>query len=196
MPSIFDVSSPSVKSGKSLKSKTDITAGCRIASCRPLIAPPSRPSSSCRASWLLHHLLPSSHCAALLLSCHASCLSPSPSCATLSSSSSRQLVASSPLLVLSLHPASPSHPLVAPAGCCVHNVRHHHRRRVACRRQTQTKQCSRSSPSSACSNPAVTRMTKRPSQLSLSTCRATLPNSNDATPRCPNVCSDTAAKLK
>ena len=33
--------------------------------------------------------------------------------------SSRQLVVASPLLVLSLRPAPPSHPLIAPAGCCV-----------------------------------------------------------------------------
>ena len=44
-------------------------------------------SSSCRASWLMHHLSSSSHCAALLSFCHASwlshCLSSSSRCATL-----------------------------------------------------------------------------------------------------------------
>ena len=54
-----------------------VPAGCRIASCRPLIVPPSRQqadssshcsalSSSCPASWLSHCLSPSFGCATLL----------------------------------------------------------------------------------------------------------------------------------
>jgi hypothetical protein len=37
--------------------------------------------------------------------------------------SSRQLVVASLLLVLSLRPAPPSHPLIAPAGCCIASQR-------------------------------------------------------------------------
>ena len=99
--------------------------------------------SSRRASWLLHCLLSSPHCASLSSSCCASWLlhrlSPSSHCAALSSSCRLvvalplavlslchplvnlliQLVVTSPLLVLLLCPASPSRPLVVPAGCCV-----------------------------------------------------------------------------
>jgi hypothetical protein len=62
-------------------------------------------SSSCRASWLLHRLSPSSHCAALSSYCLASwlspCLSPSSRCATLSSTHHASL--------LSRRPSSSSH---------------------------------------------------------------------------------------
>ena len=60
-------------------------AGCHIPSCRPL----ATLSLSCRASWLLHRLSPSSHCAALSSTCRVSLLShhlsSSSCCATLSS---------------------------------------------------------------------------------------------------------------
>jgi hypothetical protein len=70
-------------------------------------------SSSCRASWLMHHLSPSSHCAALLSSCHASwlshCLSPSSRCATLLSTCRVSLL----LYRLSLSSCcAPRHPLI------------------------------------------------------------------------------------
>jgi hypothetical protein len=70
-------------------------------------------SSSCRASWLMHHLSPSSHCAALLSSCHASwlshCLSPSSCCATLLSTCRVSLL----LHRLSLSSCcAPRHPLI------------------------------------------------------------------------------------
>ncbi len=105
-------------------------AGCPIASCRPLIAPPSR--CLVRAGCCIC-LSPSSHCAAFSSSCLASwlspCLSPSSCCATLSSthhaslllrrpsSSShcarrRPLVLSSCRLVVTL-------PLNAPPSCCL-----------------------------------------------------------------------------
>jgi len=66
-----------------------VLAGCRIASCRPLIAPPSR--SRRLATPAGCHIAPFSHCAALLLSCCASWLSrhhlsPSSRCTALLSS--------------------------------------------------------------------------------------------------------------
>ena len=72
---------------------------------------------SCRASWLLHPL----HCPLVVLSRQLVVALP------LVILSLRhhlvnllhQLADASPLLVLSLCPAQPSRPLVAPAGCCV-----------------------------------------------------------------------------
>jgi hypothetical protein len=72
-------------------------AGCRIASCRPLIA------------------LPSSRLVAPAVALPLAVLSLRHPLVN----SSRQLVDASPLLVLSLRPAPPSRPLVALAGCCV-----------------------------------------------------------------------------
>ena len=90
-----------------------VPAGCRIASCHPLIAPPSRhlitPAGCCM------------HCAALLLSCRASwlshCLSTSSRCAILLSTRRTSLLLMRHPLVVSLSRCAASCCLVAPAGC-------------------------------------------------------------------------------
>jgi hypothetical protein len=93
-------------------------AGCRNTSCRPLIAPPSHhlvaPAGCCISSRQPLIMLPS--CCliapavalplAILLLRHPLV------------NSSHQLVVASPRLILSLHPALPSRPLIMPAGCC------------------------------------------------------------------------------
>ena len=89
-----------------------VPAGCRIASCRPLIVPPSR----CPLNVL------SLRCPLVILSRQLVIALP---LTVLSLRQplvipSRQLViVASPFLVLSLRPTPPSRPLAAPAGCCV-----------------------------------------------------------------------------
>ena len=97
-----------------------VPAGCRIATCRPLIAPPS-----CPLVYQLVVALPltvlSLHCPLVILSCQLVVALP---LAVLSLchplvNSSCQLVVASSLLVLLLHPNPPSRPLITPSGCCV-----------------------------------------------------------------------------
>ncbi len=92
-------------------------AGCPIASCRPrhpLVV------VSCQLVVALPLAVLSLRCSLVIFVAPAVALPLAIlSLRHLLVNSSHQLVVASPLLVLLLHPAPPSHPLVAPAGCCV-----------------------------------------------------------------------------
>ena len=79
---------------------------CRIASPRPLVVPRATLSSSRRAGWLLHCLLPCRPLVILLSCCATSCCLVAPA-------GCRAIISCRSLIAL------PSRPLIMLAGCCV-----------------------------------------------------------------------------